>query len=266
MLWRDGPSYAPPGGIDRVRHPDAVVRDESALINFHGQWISAGAQQLQTATMLAFTVSHARMRSWHEIAVGCAREAAAGAGVGADRPITLCGTIGPAGYEPRDYWPLLESLLDLNVDAISMTTLYTRAHASAAITALDEVVRGAGGGAADMPLTASLTVSPSRGSERLDWLDKLTLPDGMTLGLNCCEGPANLRAVAEQLADRHGLLHLAPSAGLPDAQGKYPLGPEAWGEAIADLATNVPLVSIGACCGCTPAHLVAAREALEANV
>ncbi|MBC7644293.1 MAG: hypothetical protein H7123_04145, partial [Thermoleophilia bacterium] len=106
MLWRDGPSYAP-AHIDRVTKPDFVVRDENALIAFHESWVSAGAEQLQTSTLLAFTVSHVRMHSWHELAVECARAANPPAGVG--------GTVGPAGHEPRDYWLLLESLLDLGV-------------------------------------------------------------------------------------------------------------------------------------------------------
>ncbi|MBC7643706.1 MAG: homocysteine S-methyltransferase family protein, partial [Thermoleophilia bacterium] len=148
----------------------------------------------------------------------------------------------------------------LGVDAMSITSLYTRAHASAAITAVEEVVRGCG---SDMPVTISLSVSPSRGALRNDWITRLNLPDGMTMGLNCCEGPGNLLPVAEIMADRYGPLHLAPSAGLPARDGTYPYGAEAWAEAVEQLAEQVPLVSIGACCGCTPDYAEQARSRID---
>jgi len=207
---------------------------------------------VQTSTLLAFTVSHVRMRTWHELAVECARAANPPAGVG--------GTVGPAGHEPRDYWLLLESLLDLGVDAMSISSLYTRAHASAAITAALEVVRGSG---SDMPVTISLSVSPARGALRNDWITKLDLPDGMTMGLNCCEGPGNLLPVAEVMADKYGPLHLGPSAGLPARDGTYPYDAEAWVEALAQVTEQVPVASIGACCGCTPDYVEQVRSRID---
>jgi len=85
------------------------------------------------------------------------------------------------------------------------------------------------------------------------------------VGANCGTGPDNYVKVAERFRGETDLpIWIKPNAGLPvvsDGRTVYPMGPE-------EVASFVPkLIAaganlIGGCCGTTPAHVRAAREAL----
>jgi 5-methyltetrahydrofolate--homocysteine methyltransferase len=86
------------------------------------------------------------------------------------------------------------------------------------------------------------------------------------VGANCGAGPSNYVKVAGLLRSETDLpIWIKPNAGLPvvaDGRTTYDMGPEEFASFVPKLiAAGANL--IGGCCGTTPAHLGAAREALS---
>ncbi len=89
------------------------------------------------------------------------------------------------------------------------------------------------------------------------------------LGVNCGKdmGLEDLLEVLHRYrAEEADLpLFVRPNAGTPDADGRYPLTPAALAAALPKfLEAGVRM--IGGCCGTTPAHIAALRQALPAGV
>ena len=83
------------------------------------------------------------------------------------------------------------------------------------------------------------------------------------IGINCSLGPRELLPLAEELLRWTTLpLVMKPNAGLPDpATGRYSLGPEEFGGAMAELA-RLGVRFLGGCCGTGPRYIAALREAV----
>ena len=88
------------------------------------------------------------------------------------------------------------------------------------------------------------------------------------VGANCGRGPEEMEAIAAQLAEARpeGLLLVAQSnAGLP-AGGRRPLRVRPSPADMAGHARRLQEIGIdliGACCGSTPAHIAAMRDAVD---
>lgn len=84
------------------------------------------------------------------------------------------------------------------------------------------------------------------------------------IGANCSLGPAQLLAVVETLTQATNLpISIQPNAGMPELiQGKtvFPMSPEEMGNWAAKLAA-AGVAYLGGCCGTTPAHIRAMKEA-----
>src|SRR5918912_3054140 len=86
----------------------------------------------------------------------------------------------------------------------------------------------------------------------------------LAVGLNCALGAKELRPYVEelsQLAECFTSCH--PNAGLPNAFGEYEDTPESMARQIGEWARAGWINIAGGCCGTTPEHIAAMREALE---
>ncbi|MBB5180128.1 5-methyltetrahydrofolate--homocysteine methyltransferase [Planomicrobium koreense] len=85
----------------------------------------------------------------------------------------------------------------------------------------------------------------------------------LSVGLNCATGPEfmtdHLRSLSE-LSD--GFVSCYPNAGLPDEEGHYHETPESLSKKLRGFAEKGWLNVVGGCCGTTPAHIKAVREAV----
>lgn len=79
------------------------------------------------------------------------------------------------------------------------------------------------------------------------------------IGLNCSTGPEHMREPIRFLGETTRLpVSCIPNAGLPlnvDGEAVYPLGPDAFAEAMGNFVENNHISVVGGCCGTTPAHL-----------
>lgn len=87
------------------------------------------------------------------------------------------------------------------------------------------------------------------------------------IGANCSSGPAQILRVFNQIKQHapNKFLSAIPNAGWPEQVGgrvMYPAGPDYFGDyALAFREAGAAIV--GGCCGTTPAHIAAMREALD---
>ncbi len=85
----------------------------------------------------------------------------------------------------------------------------------------------------------------------------------LSVGLNCATGPEFMTDHLRSLSDlATSYVSCYPNAGLPDEEGHYHESPESLSKKLAGFADKGWLNVVGGCCGTTPAHIEAIREAI----
>ena len=247
------------------------------VYDLHRAYFDAGSDIVETATFGADERGLARLgapglaralnRAAGEAAVRAARRAEADDG----RPRWVAGSVGPgedppsltaATYEDLrvSYLPQMLGLLEGGVDLVILETCQDPLQIKAGLGALYDAQAELG---RMVPALVSATVDASgrmltgTGMEALAAIIAPFRP--LALGLNCSGGPAELAAPLDALARVSPLpLSIMPNAGLPVLYGtrvSYPLGPEDFARATADLARRTGAALAGGCCGTGPEHI-----------
>jgi 5-methyltetrahydrofolate--homocysteine methyltransferase len=159
----------------------------------------------------------------------------------------------------------LRGLRDGGIDLVLVETMSDLAEVRAAVDAAREVVP-------TLPVIATLSFDTNlrtmMGVRPADAVAMLAEAGVEAVGANCGRGPGEMEAIAAQMAEARptGLLLAAQSnAGLPQVVGdhfEYDASPSDLAEharALQKLGVDL----IGACCGSTPDHTAAIREALR---
>jgi methionine synthase I (cobalamin-dependent) len=242
----------------------------------HEAYAAAGARILTTNTFggsrprLQMHGLEDRVHELNQAAAAIAR------GVADEHGILVAGDVGPTGellaplgaMEPDDAQALFEEQLcglrDGGIDLVLIETMSDLGEVRAAVAAARAVVP-------ELPVVATLSFDTNlrsmMGVRPAEAVLELAGTGVDAVGANCGRGPAEMAAIAAQLAEARpeGLLLVAQSnAGLPQVVGdhfEYDASP-------ADLAAHavelhdLGIDLIGGCCGSTPAHLAAMRDAL----
>ena len=263
----------------------------------HRQYLEAGADALTTNTFNGTAVSLEdygladRAFELNRLGAEAARraiaaaEAAGGAGRNGRRPFVL-GSMGPTNrtlsISPRvsdpayraitwaelraAYREQARGLLAGGADLLLVETCFDTLNAKAALDAAAEAIREAPG---DAGLVVSFT-AVDRGGRNLTGQDAEAFwisveRAGVTAaGINCSLGAAMMRPFLESLSrEAPAPVGAVPNAGLPNELGEYDETPEDTAAAVADLAEGGLVNFVGGCCGTTPAHIAAIREATE---
>ena len=258
---------------------------EDVIERIHKEYIEAGADIIETNTFSGNAISqrdYGQQEKVYEInlkGAQIARRAADNSG----RDVLVAGSIGPTVKslslspdtdEPqrRDvtfqemadaYRVQVRGLLDGGVDILLVETVYDALNAKAALYAIrQEVPQG------DIPVMVSATVNDRSGrllsGHTLDALyTALQHYPIASFGLNCSFGARDLAPFIEQLQWVPCAVSIYPNAGLPNEMGQYDESPEYTAKYIRELAQNGWLNIAGGCCGTTPDHIKAVKEALE---
>jgi 5-methyltetrahydrofolate--homocysteine methyltransferase len=258
------------GELWNVERPEAVRE-------CHEAYARAGARVLTTNT---FGGSRPRLRMHgledrvHELnraAAAIAREVADEYGA------LVAGDLGPTGellaplgaMSPEEAQDIFEEQLrglrDGGIDLVLVETMSDLAEVRAAVAAARSVVP-------DLPVVATLSFDTNlrsmMGVRPAEAVTALAAEGVDAVGANCGRGPEEMEAIAAQLAEARpeGLLLVAQSnAGLPQVVGdhfEYDRSPSDLADHARALHTlGVDLV--GACCGSTPEHIAAMRDAVS---
>jgi 5-methyltetrahydrofolate--homocysteine methyltransferase len=194
----------------------------------------------------------------------------------ADRPVAIAGSVGPTGelFAPLGtlshergvevFTEQCEALAEAGADVIWIETISSFEELNAAVEAAPTT---------GLPCATTLSfdtaghtmmgIAPRALAEW--WLEH---PQVVGIGANCGIGPGDAVAAA------HGIGLVAPEAvtitkancGIPLYQSEggltYPIGPEGMFDYV-ELALRSGARIVGACCGSTPDHVAAIREAVD---
>jgi len=273
---------------------DLLVLTRPDLIRrVHKDFLDVGCDFVETNTFNANRISQADY-SLEELARELNLEAARLARTACDeaeaetpdRPRFVVGTLGPTnrtasispdvsnpGYRAvtfddlvATYTEAIQGLLDGGSDLLMVETIFDTLNAKAAIFAIEEEFDRR---SERWPVLISGTITDASGRtlsgqtpEAFYHSVRHAAPFGV--GFNCALGADQLKKHIEDLARVAECLVTAhPNAGLPNEFGEYDQTPEEMATIVRGYAEDGLVNIIGGCCGTTPAHLAAIREAVE---
>jgi homocysteine S-methyltransferase len=257
---------------------DVLNLNEPKLVqSVHSEYIAAGCDAIETNTFGAnrFKLSshglQGRVREINLRGSKLARDVRESMG----RDVMVLGSIGPLGkyltpigsIEPADaraaFHEQAEGLLEGGIDAFVIETFSDLTEMRMAVEAVRALT--------DLPILAEVafndegvTFTGRTAAEVVRTLRELPI---QAVGANCSVGPNVLYDILEQMLPEAGGLHVAiqPNAGLPSRVGErlmYLSSPSYMADYAARMiASGARLV--GGCCGTTPQHIRAMREALD---
>jgi len=261
-----------------------IVRDISDA------YLKAGADIIETNTFSSTSIAQADYEleglvpELNEAAARLAR-AACDAASTADHPRLVAGVLGPtnrtASLSPDvndsafrnvtfdtlrvAYREAALALIRGGADLIMVETIFDTLNAKAAIYAIEEAFDQTG---ERLPIWISGTITDLSGrtltgqTVEAFW-HSIRHARPFAVGLNCALGAKELRPhVADLSACADTLVSAHPNAGLPNAFGGYDETPEIMAAMLGEFARAGLLNVVGGCCGTTPAHIAALKEAV----
>ncbi|KAA0216987.1 MAG: methionine synthase [Leptolyngbya sp. PLA3] len=185
--------------------------------------------------------------------------------IGSMGPGTKLITLGQIRWEQMlaSYREQVRGLLAGGVDALLVETAQDLLQAKCLVNACLAELDAAGKSPEDVPIMVSITIETMGtmlvGSTIEAALMALRQYPIASFGLNCATGPLEMGEHVSYLA-RHWerMISVMPNAGLPaliDGRTVYPLGPEAFADALRRFIHDEGVNIVGGCCGTTPAHI-----------
>jgi 5-methyltetrahydrofolate--homocysteine methyltransferase len=267
-----------------VTRPDIIS-------DIHRLYFESGADITKTNTFSSTTIAQADygleqlVRELNVAGARLAREQADIFEARDGRPRYVAGSVGPTNrtatlspdverpefrnvsYDELNqaYQTQIEALLEGGADLILIETVFDTLNAKAALFAVDEVARRLG---RTIPIMLSGTITDASGrtlSGQTPAAFAISTEHAplLSLGLNCALGAEHLRPhLREIAANTPHLVSVHPNAGLPNAFGEYDETPEQTSSILGEFAAEGLLNIVGGCCGTTPEHIAAIRDAV----
>lgn len=243
------------------------------ILAVHQAYVAAGADIIETNTFGANAVKlrhyqrQQQVRQLNETGARLARQAA-GPGV------QVAGAVGPLGQfiaplgelsfaaAQQAFREQIAALCAGGADIIVIETIIDIQEMRAALLAAKEVT--------DKPIFCHMSFNADgrtiTGTDATTAAVILSALGADAVGANCSTGPAELLPVVQALAAASRVpVSVLPNAGLPELhhnQTVFPLTPAEMAKWAVRLA-QAGATYIGGCCGTTPAHIAAIRQALE---
>ncbi|MDJ0927585.1 MAG: methionine synthase [Gammaproteobacteria bacterium] len=164
------------------------------------------------------------------------------------------------------YTDACRALLDGGADFILLETIFDTLNAKAALFAVSALGEELG---EKIPVMISGTITDASGrtlsgqTTEAFW-NSIRHVDPFLVGLNCALGAEDLRPYVQELARvADTCVSVHPNAGLPNEFGEYDDTPAHMAGILGDFAADGLLNVVGGCCGTTPEHLQAIRDAVS---
>ncbi|OUO39231.1 methionine synthase [Megamonas hypermegale] len=189
----------------------------------------------------------------------------------------VAGSMGPTGgfIKPlgeldfdevyQNYYEQAKALATAGADYILIETCIEIQEMRAALLAAKD--------ACDLPVICQLSFSEDgrtvTGTDPQSAAIILSAMGADVIGANCSLGPEQLVPIVKELAENCSCpISIQPNAGMPhlvDGKTVFPMTPEDFGKWAPELV-KAGATFIGGCCGTTPAHIKAIKEALKGVV
>jgi 5-methyltetrahydrofolate--homocysteine methyltransferase len=283
-------------------HPKDLKNDADLLVltrpdivrDIHEGYLAAGADIIETNTFGANAIAQDDYGLAHiarELNVAAARLAreACDKFSTPDKPRFVAGALGPTprtasispdvndpGARNVDFEQLraayreqVEGLIEGGADLLLLETIFDTLNAKAALFAMDEVFEATG---ERLPLIISGTVTDASGrilsgqTVTAFWYS-VRHARPLAVGLNCALGAALMRPYIQELSKAAGDTYIScyPNAGLPNPMSDtgFDETPEVTSRQLREFAAEGLVNIVGGCCGTTPEHIGAIRQAIE---
>jgi len=256
-----------PHEIQNIKNPDIVER-------VHREYIDAGSEIIEANTFSAnrFRLAQYRLEDKLEeinrTGVEIAKRAASG------KNVYVAGAVGPTGMmlepigklkkqEARDaFKQQIEILLKAEVDVLFLETFVSVAELDEAIAAAKELTK-------DIPVVAQKAFAEDgailSGNFPIEIIEHLLEHGADIVGANCTVGPQRMFSIIKNIHKNGVILSAQPAAGIPtllNGRSIYHTTPEYLAQYAKELV-EAGVTLIGACCGSTPAHIRAIRDAIK---
>jgi len=254
------------------------LENPSLVADIHRDYINAGAEIILTNTFGANRYkldSHGLARQLDEInAAGV--ELARRAVQVSFKDVMIAGDVGPLGVQlapfgrvhPDDarcvFKEQIQALIQSNADLIIIETITDLYEIREAIAAARECCD-------DIPIIASMTFTRDDrtvlGDSPQQVAKDLKVFGADVVGINCSGGPNQLLRILRRMRSAlpDGLFWIKPNAGWPEHMGGrifYPASADYFGDyALSFWKAGARI--IGGCCGTTPKHIAAIRDAID---
>ena len=166
----------------------------------------------------------------------------------------------------NSYKECIQGLIDGGVDFLMFETIFDTLNAKAGVYAYIDKCIEIG---KEVPLMISGTITDNSGrtlsgqTPEAFWTS-IKHANPFSIGFNCALGAEQLRThlvSLNKISDAPISLH--PNAGLPNEMGEYDETPSHMAKVIKEMAENGLLNIVGGCCGTTPDHIEAIKDAVE---
>jgi methionine synthase / methylenetetrahydrofolate reductase(NADPH) len=254
--------------------------DPKLVQSIHAEYIQAGADCIETNTFganrfkLGMHGSAGRVREINRIGARLARDARESMG----RDVFVLGSIGPLGrylaplgsLEPAEaqaaFLEQAEGLLEGGVDAFVVETFSDPVEMRLAVLSIRSLT--------DLPIVTQVAFTDDGvtffGRTPADVVRTLRELPIQAVGANCSVGSSTLYDILELMLPEAGSLPVViqPNAGLPSRVGErlIYLSSPAYMADYAARMVSAGARMVGGCCGTTPLHVRAMREALDRAV
>jgi 5-methyltetrahydrofolate--homocysteine methyltransferase len=275
------------GELLSLTRPD-VIRD------IHEGYLAAGADIIETNTFgatsiaqddyqLGFLAREMNLESAKIARAACDKFSTP------DKPRFVAGALGPtpktASISPdvndpgarnvdfetlrASYYEQVQALVEGGSDLLLVETIFDTLNAKAALFAIDEYFEKSG---ERLPLVISGTVTDASGrilsgqTVTAFW-HSVRHAQPLAVGLNCALGAALMRPYIQELHRVAGdtFISCYPNAGLPNPMSEtgFDETPDVTARLLREFAAEGLVNLVGGCCGTTPEHIGAIREAVQ---
>jgi methionine synthase / methylenetetrahydrofolate reductase(NADPH) len=263
---------------------DVLNMSEPAMIEqVHRDYIDAGARLIETNT---FGANRYKLNEYglgdkveavNTTAVEIAKRAIAASG---RDDVYIAGSVGPLGIRMRPYGRINEvemrtafvqqirALVKAGVDVLLLETFTDH---DEILTALEVVKSVRLNDEVALPVICQMTFAPDDrtmlGFTPARVASELHRAGADVIGVNCSTGPNQIAGILQKMRDAvpEARFSAMPNAGFPEASAgriMYPATADYFGDyALTFKAIGASI--IGGCCGTTPDHIAAMREALD---
>jgi len=269
-----------------------VLTRPEVIREIHRENLAAGADIVETNTFSATTIAQADygLESLaYEINATAARLAREACdefeAEDPQRPRLVAGAIGPtnrtASISPdvndpgkrnvtfdelvTAYREAAEGLIAGGADLLLIETIFDTLNAKAAIYALEALFEERG---ERWPVMISGTITDNSGrtlsgqTTEAFW-NSVRHARPFTVGLNCALGADLMRPFVQEISRvADTFVTVYPNAGLPNEFGEYDHSPEFMAKVVREFAESGFVNIVGGCCGTTPEHIAALRDAV----
>ena len=274
-------------------HDLLSITKPEIIRRIHEGYLAAGADLIKTNSFNSTAISMADYQledmvyEMNESAARLAREAVdAFERTSAPRLCFVAGVLGPtnrtASISPRvndpgfrnisfeelvaAYTTSIRGLIAGGADLLLIETVFDTLNCKAVLFAAEQYFEDEG---IRVPVMVSGTITDASGrtlsgqTTEAFW-NSVAGYRPMCIGLNCALGAEDLRPYIRELSRVADVpVSIYPNAGLPNEFGEYDDTPAYMAEVLAEFARSGFLNMVGGCCGTTPAHVRAIKEAVE---